>query len=105
MSPTQRSLKKLKADGYRAQVVEKWNPWSKTRKDLFDIVDILAMKEGCPLLAIQCTTTANLSARIAKAPESVRVWLSTGNALEFWGWRKQGPRGKRKTWTLTRRPA
>ena len=30
-------------------------------------------------------------------------WLAAGNGLVFHGWAKQGPRGKRKAWTLTTR--
>lgn len=64
-SPTSRSLKQLRADGYVAEVVERWNQYSKTRHDLFGIVDVLAM-DG-ELLAVQATTTGNLSSRIKKS--------------------------------------
>lgn len=42
MSPAQRSLAALKQLGYRAKVVEKWNPFAKIRQDLFG-GDILAL--------------------------------------------------------------
>ena len=48
MSPTQRSLAHLKALGYQARVVEKWNPFAKVRQDLFG-GDVLALKPGSPV--------------------------------------------------------
>jgi hypothetical protein len=55
MSPTARSLAHLKALGYQAKVVEKWNPFAKIRQDLFG-ADILALKPGEPVLVVQATT-------------------------------------------------
>lgn len=102
-SPTSRSLRQLRADGYVAEVVERWNQYSKTRHDLFGIVDVLAM-DG-ELLAVQATTTGNLSSRIKKslASPNLRAWLEVpGLRFECWGWAKRGERGKRKLWTRRR---
>ncbi len=107
MTPTARSLAKLKADGYTAQVVEKWNPHSKTRLDLFGIIDIIAISaESAKILGIQATSGSNVSARMKKALAEPRLatWLMSGGEFEVWGWAKQGPRGKRKTWTLRYEP-
>jgi hypothetical protein len=38
MSPTARSLQHLKALGYHAKIVEKWNPFAKIRQDLLQAV-------------------------------------------------------------------
>lgn len=103
MSPTGRTLQHLRKLGYRADRVEQVVPKCFIRRDLFGIGDVLAMKENEPLLLVQVTTTAKLNNRMAKDPETCCTWLSTGNRLEFWGWAKQGPRGKRKVWTLTTR--
>ncbi len=100
-SPTQRTLKRLRDDGWVAVVVEKWNPWTKQRKDVFG-ADILAVKIGerSPLL-VQCTSASNHSARIHKLKETqgVKEWLSCGGRMEVHSWGKRGPRGKRKVWT------
>ncbi|MBI5315852.1 MAG: hypothetical protein HZB34_07765 [Nitrospirae bacterium] len=103
MTPTARSLQHLKALGYAARVVEKWNPFAKIRQDLFG-ADLLALKAGQPVLAIQCTSGSNHAARRVKleAEGFVALWKASGAALEVWSWSKQGPRGKRKTWTLRR---
>ncbi len=106
MSPTSRSLQYLKKEGYTAQVVEKFNMFAHVRIDLFQFIDIVAMKPGEPLLAIQVTDTGDLSKRINKAESGpfLTMWLSTGCKVEFHGWSKKGKAGKRKLWTLTKKP-
>jgi len=64
-NPTARSLALLRNLGYRAKVVERWNPHTKIRQDLFG-VDILALKPGKPVLVMQATTGANHAARRTK---------------------------------------
>ncbi len=102
-SPTKRSLDLLREQGYTAQVVEHWNPYSKTRLDLFGCIDIVAVKaDALGVLGVQATTTGNMAKRLAKATLDKRicVWLDANNRFEVWGWAKRGPRGKRKVWTL-----
>ena len=103
MSPTQRTLAELRKQGYTAYVVEKWNMHAKIRQDLFGFIDILAMKPSEPLLAVQATSTGNISSRIDKIHDTIlsQDWISTGARLEVWGWAKRGARGKRKVWMLT----
>jgi hypothetical protein len=103
MSPTARSLAELKRLGYRARVVEKWNGYAKVRQDLFG-ADVLALKPGEPILAVQATSGGNHAARRAKleAGGFVGLWKGSVAVLELWSWRKAGRRGKRKTWTLRR---
>ena len=103
MSPTQRSLAHLKELGYAAKVVERWNHFAKIRQDLFG-GDILALKSGEPVLVIQATTGSNHAARREKleAAGFIPLWKGAGASLEIWSWAMQGPRGKRKAWTLRR---
>lgn len=103
MSPTQRSLAHLKALGYTAKVVEKWNPFAHIRQDLFGI-DVLALKVGEPVLVVQATSGTNHSARRTKLESSgfIALWKQSGAALEIWSWSKRGPRGRRKIWQLRR---
>jgi hypothetical protein len=68
-SPTVRSLKYLRDAGYLCQVVEVWNSFTRTRKDLFGFIDIIAVKEG-ETLAVQTTTTENMSARVRKIADT-----------------------------------
>lgn len=60
MSPAHCSVHDLKALGYAANVVERWNPFAKVRQDVFS-VDILGLKPG-EILAVQVTTGANHAA-------------------------------------------
>lgn len=103
MSPTARSLAYLKDLGYRAKVVERWNPFAKIRQDLFG-GDILALKPGEPVLVIQATTGVNHAARREKLETEgfISLWKGAGASLEIWSWAKQGPRGKPKVWTVRR---
>ena len=103
MSPTARSLQYLRALGYKAEVVEKTIPKTFIKKDLWG-ADILAVKSGELILAVQCTSGSNVSARIQKLNENgfTQLWKSVGVSIEVWGWRKAGPRGQRKVWQLRR---
>ena len=103
MSPTQRSLAHLKDLGYRARVVEKWNPFARVRQDLFG-GDVIGLKIGSPVLVVQATTGSNHAARRIKLETEgfVTLWNGAGATIEIWSWAKRGPRGKRKTWQLRR---
>ncbi len=105
MTPTQLSLKNLRERGYMAQVVEKWNSFAKRRQDVFGFGDILAVRQALvktPILLVQTTTQAHLTERLAKAEQlpGFSFWLLAGGEIEFHGWAKKGPRGKRKTWQV-----
>jgi hypothetical protein len=102
-SPTARSLAHLRELGYQAEVVEKTIPYTFIKKDLFG-ADILALKAGEPVLVIQATTGAHHAARREKleAAGFIPLWTGAGAVLEIWSWAQQGPRGKRKVWTVRR---
>lgn len=87
MTPTARSLKKLRDDGYLAQVVEHWNHYARVRNDLFGFGDILAVREA-EVLMVQATSRSNVSARVTKIAEhenTARVRMA-GIRIEVWGW-------------------
>ena len=88
-SPTQRSLEHLREQGYHCEVVEKWNSFTKQRKDLWGWCDILAIRKD-EVLAVQVTSGSNVSARIKKIQESDTVALvrDAGIRIEIHGWRK-----------------
>ena len=94
-SATQRTLRKLRADGYTCGIVEKWIPQAKRRVDLFGIIDIVAIKPG-ETLGVQSTTYSNVSAHVkkAKAEPKLADWLSANNRFQVWGWKK-GARGEK----------
>src|SRR4051812_48736600 len=103
-SPTSRSLADMKKLGMTAQVVEKFNSFTKRRIDLFGIIDLIACKPGLGIVGVQATSGDNHAARRTKAMEEprLRVWLESGARFELWSYSKRGERGKRKLWQLRR---
>ena len=104
-SPSARSLAWLRKEGYLGQRVEHWNSFARRSIDLFGVIDIVCLRPGVPgVLGIQATTGSNVAARRTKclASQALRAWLASQNQFEIHGWSLRGPRGKRKTWTMTR---
>jgi hypothetical protein len=106
MSPTGRTLERLRKLGFTACVVEKFNSFTKRRIDAFGFGDILAAREGVGVLMIQATSGdggnhANRRAKIAQEPRAVQ-WLLAGGRIEVWSWAKRGGRGEPKRWELRR---
>jgi hypothetical protein len=100
VSPTQRSLAKLRKEGWFVAVVEHWNPYAKVRQDLFGFGDLLAI-QGNVIMLVQTTTGDHVAERISKIREcpAAAIWLGSSTRLiEVHGWRKIGERGKRKLW-------
>ncbi|MCC6425037.1 MAG: hypothetical protein IT447_16300 [Phycisphaerales bacterium] len=79
MTPTSRTLNKLRLTGWTCQTVEQWIPRLNIRRDLWGVGDVLAMREGSAVLLVQCTSGTNISARIAKAVSEprLRTWLAS----------------------------
>ena len=98
MTPTQLTLRKLRADGYTAEVVEHWNSHARIRNDLFGFVDVLALR-GDETLAIQATSAGNVSARVRKIADSPHIGAvrEAGWTVRVWGWAKPKHR-----WLLTK---
>lgn len=90
-TPTQRSLKLLREEGYTVAIVEHWNPHAKIRQDLFGFADLLAIKPG-EIIAIQTTTISNIAARRAKISAEPRAatWLAAGGLIVLHGWHRVG---------------
>lgn len=92
-----RSLKHLRDDGWTAEVVEKFNPHSRTRNDLFGFIDILAIKEG-QVLGVQTTSAGHVSDRVRKIQEheNLDAVLASGMDVVCHGWAKVGNRWRLK---------
>ena len=89
MSPTERTLKRLRKLGYTAAVVERFNVFARIRQDLFGFVDCLGLGVG-ETLAVQATSASNVSARVKKIAEHPNVGAvrKAGWRIEVWGWTK-----------------
>jgi len=93
LSPTQRSLKYLREQGYFAQVVEHWVPGANIRRDLFGGIDIVALRaDRQGILGVQTTTRNNARARVQKILGIMELdaWMRAGNRIEVHGW--DGPK-------------
>lgn len=89
-SHTERTLKELRNDGYSAAVVEKWIPGANIRRDMFGIIDIVAIKYLGETLGVQvCAYSghAEHKKKILASPYT-RLWLSADRRLEIHSWRK-----------------
>jgi len=89
MSPTQLTLRALRADGWQAQVVEQWVPGANVRRDLFGIIDVVAVR-GTETLGVQATSASNVSARVRKIAESDTIAAVREAGWLVWvhGWGK-----------------
>ena len=96
-SPTQRSLKHLRSLGFAAGVVERWIPRANVRKDLFDVVDIVAIDERGRVAWVQTTSYSNMAARRKKlrAADIFPFLCMNGNHVLLHGWQKKNGR-----WTV-----
>lgn len=99
--PTARTLEWARKQGWKPDVVERWLPRAKVRKDLFGFIDIVALDGQYGVHGIQATSSDNITHRQEKLLELplVLAWLDAGNRLSIVGWAKRGPRGARKLWT------
>ena len=100
MSPTQRSLAKLKAEGWTVAIVERFNIYAKVRQDLFGFIDLVAMRPTGGIVGVQVTTGSNAAAHVEKIKNEPKaaIWLASCVKIVVHGWRKVGARGKRKLW-------
>ncbi len=68
-SLNQRTIALFQERGYQCDTVESYNSFTKRKKDLFGLFDILAIGNG-ETVAIQLTSKSNMSTRIRKISES-----------------------------------
>lgn len=101
MSPMQRSLEKLRSDGFRIYITETNHRIGKLvfKKDLFGFCDILALKKDC-IRAVQTTSRSNLNARVKKICDSPELEFVRMAGIEIiaegWAYSK-----RTKTWVCT----
>lgn len=87
-SPTQRTLKFMRKNGYLSEVVERRLPRVFITKDLFGFIDVLAVK-GEDIVGVQTTSGANVAARITKIVEHENYpTVIAAMRIVVHGWRK-----------------
>ncbi|HEY0751634.1 MAG TPA: hypothetical protein VGD26_10785 [Chitinophagaceae bacterium] len=97
MTPTQLSKRELEKHNYLVEITERWNAFARKRKDLFDFIDLLAIKKG-EILGIQTTSASNIHARIKKITEheNYPAVRDSGIKIVVHGWYKEKNRWKVK---------
>lgn len=111
----QKSKKLLEENGYDCWIVEKpWNPYTKRREDLFNLMDVIGIREDTQgVLGVQACGE-DCQSHVHKILEGgvdgegrtfppnpyLRVWLKTGNRFFIWSWCLRGAKGKRKMYRL-----
>lgn len=93
-SLNQRAIAIYKNKGYICDTAESYNSFTKRKKDLFTILDVVAVGNK-ETIGIQLTSKSNMSARIKKITESdaLPYLLSAGWRVVVLGFFKQ-PNGR-----------
>jgi hypothetical protein len=97
-SPYAKTKHVLTEDGWTVGRTEHWNAFANIRQDLFGFADMVAIKPGEPITAIQVTSASNHSTRRVKIlnNECARVWCAAGGRILVWSWlKKRGHWGQR----------
>jgi hypothetical protein len=86
----QLSLAHMRAQGYECDISEHYNYFSKKRKDLFHIADIVAIGHG-QIIFVQTTGYSGLSAHLKKirANELLPVILNSKVRILVHGWKRK----------------
>lgn len=93
-SPTELSLKLLRSQGCTTEVVERWLPGANIRKDLFNVIDLIAMGgDYGQIQGVQVTTLSSYQDHVAKLKDhadKVKLWLQSGGifVMHCWGTRQ-----------------
>ena len=100
MTPSARTKKLLAELGYASDDAER-RITRTIKKDLFGIIDIVAIRPG-EIFGVQATSASNHSSHVKKAlaEPKLLLWLLAGGRFEVWSWGKKGARGKVKKWRV-----
>jgi hypothetical protein len=92
-STTQLTLKHMRGRGYYAEVVERYNFFTKRKNDFAGFLDLICLRPG-EVMGVQTTSLANISSRVKKIMEheNLEVVLAAGIKIEVHGWVKKNNR-------------
>lgn len=96
ITPTERSLRHFREQGYIIDVVERFIPRSIIRRDYLGLIDAIAFHPDKPgVIGVQMTDYTSMSKHVAKAKASANLepWLRTGDRkFVIQAWRKEDGR-------------
>lgn len=99
MTLTSRSMRRLRSEGFAVDLVERWLAVIQRRRDLFGIIDLIAVRgdlRGATF--VQVTSRSGMSSRLKKIQRSpfAPVILAAGNAIHLHGWDRRDGRWRLK---------
>ena len=85
----QLSLKLMRARGYYAETVERYNAFTKRKNDFAGFIDILCLGNG-EIVGVQTTSRGHISTRLKKIREheNLPMVLDSGMRVVVQGWQK-----------------
>ena len=85
----QLSLKLMRARGYYAETVERYNAFTKRKNDFAGFIDILCLGDG-EIVGVQTTSRGHISDRLKKIREheNLPMVLDSGMRVVVQGWQK-----------------
>jgi len=91
VTTTQRSLAYMRKKNYYAEVVERYNAFTRRKNDLFGFIDIICLGEG-QVIGVQTTSSSNMAARVTKIREheNYAAVKAAGIVIIVHGWVKRG---------------
>ncbi len=101
MTPTQLSLRHLRAEGWTVDVVERWvpsgGPGGGVRKDFLGCIDLIALR-GHETLGVQTTVAGSVSSRLHKMSDdehapALAAMSAAGWTVVIHGWRLSTQKG------------
>jgi hypothetical protein len=98
---SERSKQYLEAKGYLWGKTESYNTFTHQRKDLFNMCDGIAIKDGKAICIQACAGSGDVASHVKKLQENpIFPQVSAALPVYILTWAKRGPRGKRKVWTV-----
>jgi len=117
-SPLERSKALLKSDGWLCWKTEHYNPWSMRKTDVFNMLDLIAIRPDRPgvlglqvcgediaihihkLLSGYCVSSGKYKGTLIPPNPYLPIWLKAGNPFFIWGWRLREHKGTKDTYQL-----
>ena len=93
VTTTQRSLKYMRDNGIYAEVVERYNSFTKRKHDFAGFIDILCLGQGA-VIGVQTTSWGHTADRLKKilSHENLQIVRDSGIKIEVHGWQKKNNR-------------
>lgn len=87
-SHVERTIKHLVSEGYEVSIVERYIAQARIRMDMFNFADIVAIRLGSPIMAVQvCGADWSHHYKKICSEQRALIWLECGGSILLIGWR------------------